>query len=265
MKRIVVFFPALAAAAALLASASASAQLRPHRAEYSLRLGTALNATRIGSAVQDIEQECDGWRIRRELSVDMSLTPSLKVKITSRTGGEEQRGTNGFTWRTVQVLNGTEREVRGTVQRHDGAYRVALETSGEPEQSVLPSLTLMPVAAVSYLVRRLAAGSDAFPVLMFGAEAAGAVFLIDVKREAAESPEATPPSQRHVAVPGTRSWPVTLAFSRAGQQDSKPLLSLRGRLFDSGVLDRLVADAGPLTVAAHLQGLHMHDVPTCPK
>jgi hypothetical protein len=162
-------------------------------------------------------------------------------------------------------LNGTEREVRGTVQQRDGAYRVALESSGEPEQSVLPPLTLMPGAAVSYLVRRLAAGSETFPVLMFGAEAAGAVFLIDVKREAAGPAEATPPSQRHVAVPGSRHWPITMAVSRAGQQDSKPLLSLRGRLFDSGVLDRLVADAGPLTVAAHLQGLHMHDVPTCPK
>lgn len=265
MKRVAPLVSALVAAAALLAPGPAGAQLRPHRAEYSLRLGTALNATRIGSAVQDIEQHCDGWRIRRELFVDMSLTPSLKVSITSRTGGEERRGANGFTWRTVQVVNGTEREVRGTVQRNAGAYRVEVETSGEPEQSTLPPLTLMPVAAVSYLVRRLVAGSEAFPVLMFGAEAAGGAFLIDVKREATGTSEAAPPSQRLVTAPGTQSWPLTMAVTRAGQRDGKPLLSLRGRIFDSGVLDRLVVDAGALTVAAHLQGLQMHETPACPK
>jgi hypothetical protein len=265
MQRIAALVSGLAAAAALLAPGPAAAQLQPHRAEYSLRLGTALNATRIGSAIQDIEQDCDGWRIRRELSVDVSLTPSLKVSVTSRTEGKEQRGGNGFTWRTVQVVNGTEREVRGTAQRDAGAYRMEMEGAGDPEQAILPSLTLMPVTTVSYLVQRLMAGSEAFPVLMFGAEAAGAVFLIDVKRAATGTPDATPPSQRAVTVPGTKSWPLTMAIARAGQPDSKPLLSLRGRIFDSGVLNALVVDAGGFTVAAHLQGLQMHETPNCPK
>jgi len=140
-----------------------------------------------------------------------------------------------------------------------------VEGAGDPEQAILPSLTLMPVATVSYLVQRLMEGSETFPVLMFGAEAAGAVFLIDVKRAAAGSPEATPPSQRFVTVPGTQSWPLTMAIARAGQPDSKPLLSLRGRIFDSGILNTLVVDAGGFTVAAHLQGLQMHEAPNCPK
>ena len=48
------------AAAALLLAGPASAQIRPHRAEYTLRLGTALNATRIGTIVQNIARKCDG-------------------------------------------------------------------------------------------------------------------------------------------------------------------------------------------------------------
>lgn len=265
MKRVAALVSALAAAAALGVSGPAGAQLQPHRAEYSLRLGTALNATRIGSAVQDIALDCDGWRIRRELSVDMSLTPSLKVSITSRMEGEELRAGNGFTWRTVQVVNGTQREVRGTVQKNAGGYRAEVETSGEPQQSILPPLTQMPVAAVGYLVQRLMAGSEAFPLLMLGAEVEGAAFLIDVKRAATGTSEATPPSQRRVTVPATRSWPLTMAITRAGKPDSKPLLSLRGRIFDSGVLDGLIVDAGVVTVAAHLQGLNMHERPSCPR
>ena len=54
------------------------------------------------------------------------LTPTLKVNITSRMEGEEPRGGGGFRWRTVQVVNGTERKVQGTVQRSPAGYGVEL-------------------------------------------------------------------------------------------------------------------------------------------
>lgn len=264
MKLIAGLVPALVAAA-LLAPAPAAAQLQPHRAEYSLRLGTALNATRIGKIVQDIALDCDGWRIQRELSIDVSLTPTLKVNITSRMEGEEPRGGGGFRWRTVQVVNGTERKVQGTVQRSPAGYGVELVPADGPEQTILPSLTLMQAAAVDYVVRRLLAGGGSFPVLMFVPEADGAPFLLDVRRAANGTPEAAPPSQRHVKVPAAQSWPLTMTVTRAGQRDRKPLLSARGRIFDSGVLDGLVVDAGVVTVAAYLQDLKMSERPTCPK
>jgi hypothetical protein len=251
------------AAAALLIAGRAGAQMQPHRAEYTLRLGTALNATRIGSIVQDIARECDGWRIRRELSVDASLTPSFKVSFTSRLEGEEPRG-NDFSWRAVQVLNGTERVVRGTAERESGAWRVGRTTPDGPQHSILPSLTLMPVTAVDYLVRRLARGSESFPLLLFVAEAEGGAFRLDVKRVANGAADTTPPSQRRVEVPGTQSWPFSMTVTRAGQPEAKPIVTLRGRLFDSGVMDGLVADAGVVTVAAHLRDLQMREAPTCP-
>jgi hypothetical protein len=253
---------ALAAAAALLIAGPVGAQMQPHRAEYTLRLGTALNATRIGTIVQDIARECDGWRIRRELSVDASLTPSFKVSFTSRLEGKEPRG-NDFAWRAVQVLNGAEREVQGTAEKEAGAWRVDRTTPDGPQQTILPSFTLMPVTAVDYLVRRLARGSESFPVLLFVAEAEGGAFRLDVKRATTGAADTTPPSQRRVEVPGTRSWPFSMAVTRAGQPDAKPIVTLRGRLFDSGVMDGVVADAGVVTVAAHLRDLQMREAPTC--
>ena len=263
MKGVAGLISAVAAAAALLIAGPAGAQMQPHRAEYTLRLGTALNATRIGTIVQDIAQECDGWRIRREISVDASLTPSFKVSFTSRLEGEEPRG-NDFTWRAVQVVNGAEREMRGTAEREPVAWRVDRKMPEGPQQSVLPSFTLMPVTAVDYLVRRLARGSDSFPMLLFVAEAEGGAFRLDVKHVTAGAADMTPPSQRRIEVPGKQSWPFSMAVTRAGRPDTKPILTLRGRLFDSGVMDGLVADAGVITVAAHLRDLQMREAPTCP-
>ena len=255
-------FPLVAAAALLMAS-PAGAQMQPHRADYTLRLGTALNATRIGTIVQDIELTCDGWRIRRELIVDASLTPSFKVSFTSRLQGDEPRS-KGLTWHAVQVLNGAEREVRGTVEKKDGAWQVDRTTPDGPQPSVLPSFTHMPVAAVDWLLRRLAGASESFPLLVFVPEAEGGAFLLDVKRAAAGAADMTPPSQRRVEVPAKQSWPFSMAVTRAGRSDTKPIVTLRGRLHDSGVMDGLVADAGVITVAAHLRDLQMREAPACP-
>ena len=259
----------LAALALLLPGLAGAQQLKPHRAEYTLRLGTALNATRIGTIVQDITQDCEGWRLRRELSVDASLTPSFKVTFSSRLEGEEPRG-KGFAWHAVQVLNGAEREVRGTVEKKDGAWQVDRATADGPQPSVLPSLTHMPVAAVDWLLRRLAVGSEQFPLLVFVPEAEGGAFLLDVKRAATGAADTTPPSQRRVEVPARQSWPFRMAVTRAGQgngkpPNGKPIVTFRGRLYDSGVMDGLVADAGVITVAAHLRELQMREPPTCAK
>ena len=261
----------IAAFAFLVAATTANpagAQMQPHRAEYTLRLGTALNATRIGTIIQDIERTCDGWRIRRELVVDASLTPSFKVSFTSRLEGDEPRG-KGFAWQAVQVLNGAEREVRGTAERKDGTWQVDRTTPDGPQPSVLPSFTLMPVTAVDYIVRRLAKGSEEFPLLLFVPEAEGGAFRLDVKRAAAGAADTTPPSQRRVEVPAKQSWPFSVAVTRAGPTDAngkppKPIVTLRGRLHDSGVMDGLVADAGVITVAAHLRDLQMREAPACP-
>ena len=137
------------------------------------------------------------------------------MSFTSRLEGDEPRG-KGFTWHAMQVLNGAEREVRGTVEKKDGAWQVDRTTPDGPQPSVLPSFTHMPVAAVDWLLRRLAAGSESFPLLVFVPEAEGGAFLLDVKRAAAGAADTTPPSQRRVEVPAKQSWPFSMAVTRAG-------------------------------------------------
>lgn len=241
------------------------AQIQPHRAEYSLRLGTAVNATRIGRAVQDITLDCSGWRIMREVTVDVSLTPSLKINVKSRLEGEEALSAPTFTYRTFQVLNGVERETSGKVARKNGELLVETATPDGPDKAVLPPMTLMPVAAVSYLISRLSLGvSPLFSLLMFGAEGTVGAYLLEVKELDSGAFQTVPPALKRVDVPSPRSWPLLATVSRAGQPDDKPLLTLKARIFASGVLDRLTIDAGPVTVAAYLQALEMHPLPTCP-
>ena len=68
----------------------AAAQVQPHRAEYALRLGAAVNAPRIGTAVQDLSLDCGGWHLKRDINTEIALTTSWKISLASKLDGEER-------------------------------------------------------------------------------------------------------------------------------------------------------------------------------
>jgi hypothetical protein len=262
MRRLVCFV----LAGVVLAPGLADAQVQPHRAEYALRLGAAANAPRIGTAVNDLSQDCGGWHLKRDIKTEIALTASWKMSLASKMEGDESRGGNAFRFNTVQVQNGSERETKGRVQRQGGELRAeVVQSGGPPNQFVLPPPTLMPVAAIDHLVGRLQAKAASFPALMFDAEVMGDAFLIDVTEQERSQLRAARPADKPVASPSAKSWPVFMTFTRGRQQDQRPLFTVAALVFENGVLDRLTIDTGLVTVTADLQALEMRPVPTCPR
>ena len=259
-------FARILLAAALLAPAAAVAQVQPHRAEYALRLGPALNAPRIGVAIHDLSQDCGGWHLKRDIKSEIAVTTSWKLSLASRLEGEESRSGNGFRYTAVQVQNGNEREVKGRVQRKGNDVRAEIvPAEGPPSQFALPPPTLMPVAAIDHLVQQLQAKAATFPALMFDAEVMGDAFLIDVAEQQPGRLRAARPVDKPVANPSNTSWPVFMSFTRGRQQDQRPLFTVNALIFDNGVLDRLTIDTGLVVVTADLQSLEMRPVPSCPR
>src|SRR5215218_2599669 len=105
----------LLAAVSMLCPQWAAAEMLPHRAEYALRLGPAANAPRVGTAIQDLSQDCGGWHLKRDINTEIAVTPSWKITVVSKLDSEELRSGNGLRFRTLQVQNGNERETRGKV------------------------------------------------------------------------------------------------------------------------------------------------------
>jgi EipB-like len=245
-------------------SAAAWAQVQPHRAEYALRLGASANAPRIGTAVYDLSQDCAGWHLKRDIETEVALTTSWRMSLSSKMEGEEQR--NGFRFSTVQSQNGSQREMRGRVQRKDGETRAEIVTAGSPpNQFVLPPPTLMPVAAIDHLIHQLQANAASFPALMFDGEVIGDAFLIDVTEQDRAALRAPRPADEPVVLPAGKSWPVFMTFTRGREQDQRPLFTVSALVFDNGVLDRLTVETGLLSVTADLQALEMRAAPVCPK
>ncbi|MFO1080075.1 MAG: DUF1849 family protein [Reyranellaceae bacterium] len=247
---------------AALGATSAQAEMQPHRAVYTLRLGIAANAPRVGSAVQDLVRDCDGWRLDREIKGEVALTPSLKMNVSSRLDSEEQATPHAFRFRTVQTQNGAAREAKGSVARDGDELRAEIEVASGSTALDLPAATFMPASWLQHTIAELRDGRSSFAGFLFDAEGTHDAFAVAVKRADARTLRQRRPADPTVDVPG-QSWPVTMTFTRRGEPAAKPLFTLTAQLFDSGVLDRLTIDAGVAVVTADLQSVDLHDSPTC--
>ena len=247
-------------AAVLLFAQSVSAQMQPHRAEYVLRLGTAINAPRVGTATQDLTLDCTAWHLKRDVKGEVPISATWKFDVASTLVSDEGRSGDELHYRSRQVQNGAAREVNGTVRRSDGELRAESQSPDGAAHVLLPMVTRMPVASIGYVIDRLRAGMASFSMLSFDAQGSGEAFRVDVAQIVDSALRRRPPSEEPVDVPG-RSWPIQMSFER-GAKD-KPVFSLTARLFDSGVLDRVTVDADVVMVAADLKALEMHPSPNC--
>ena len=261
MRALMCFLPVVA----LLLPQLAFAQIQPYRAEYALRLGAAVNAARVGSAVQDLTLTCDGWRLKRDVKGEIALSATWTLNLASKLDAEEPRAGDAFRFSTLQVQNGAERETHGKVQRAGNELKVDIVSPTGPTQFALPSPTLMPVALIDHVVERLRGGAAGFPALVFDAEGTGDTFVIDVKPADPGTIRGRRPADKPVSVPG-KSWPVFMAFTRGRDQSHqhKPMFTISARIFDSGVLDHLTVETPMATLTADLLALEMHKPPTCP-
>ncbi len=236
--------------------------MQPHRAEYTLRLGGAANAPRVGFATQDLTLDCDGWHLRRDVKGEVPISATWKFSVASSLDIEEVRSGDGLRYRTLQVQNGAEREVSGKVLRADGELRAETQSPDGSGRILLPTLTRMPVASISYIIDELQGGAASFSTFTFDAQATGDAYRVNVVRIDDGALRRRPPADKPIVVPG-KSWPVRMTFTRAAGEPQKPMFAFSARLYETGVLDHVTVDADVVTVTADLGSLEMHQSPSC--
>lgn len=251
-------------AVALLGPLSALAQVHPHRAEYSLRLGPAANAVRVGTAIHDLGADCGGWKIKRDINVELSLSSMFKLSVGSELEGDETRNGGAFRYRATQIQNESRRTTRGNVRHSGGEVRADITGPAGAQQFVLPPSTLKPISGLNYLIAQLGRDTGSFPALVFDPEVINDAFLVDVETLDRAALRNARPSDAKIAVSG-KSWPVSLTFTRGRLQQQNPLFTVTGLVYETGVLDRLTVNTGLVSVTADLQSLDMRKTPDCPR
>lgn len=256
-------------AAALTASPAAAqaADLAPHRAAYSVRIGMAVNAPKVGEARQLLAFDCRAWRLERDVLVDFALTASWKMQVESRLKGEEMLAGPRFAYDLLRLQNGQRTAIAGRVERTPDGRGVAsqIRFPNGPAGGRLPDSTIMPVRALSTLLARLGAGETSFALTLFDPETVSDALEVD-GRVLAEgdlrSPRLEPPASAPLR---GRWWPVSLAFSRARDPAAGPIFRFTAMMHETGLLDRLTIPVGLLAVTADLVDYAPLPRPECPR
>lgn len=248
---------------ALSATPALAADLAPHRADYVIRLGTAINSVQIGTARQRLTFDCRLWRIERDVGFEFSLTAMLRYATESRLRGEETRGGSVFTYQLERRINGYPEHITGkaTSSAVGGTAEIKLPARGI-DFAMAPG-TALPVAAIREAIDRLKAGQTAFSFVLFDPEVTSDIMTVDAglaSPDMLRPPRADSPAG---ALNTSPAWPVTMAFSRT-RFGGRPLFTMSMLLYDTGIMDRISVSAGLVTAGADLVNLVMEPRPDCP-
>ncbi len=253
--------PILAVCAPL--ATTMAADLLPHEARYTVRLGTSANGPQIGGAVQRLSTDCRVRRLRREVSTEFALTPALRFVTESKLDGTETRGGGAFEYRLERRNNDKVESLSGKVTAGKTGVRADIQFPGRPFAFDLPVGTLLPVTGIARIVDRLKAGATAFNFIVFDPELTSDALTVDVGLASPEMLRPPRPDGAAAKIPAGAAWPVSIAFTPT-RKGGQPLFVLSTMMHESGILDRVSVTAGIFALGADLTDLRIEPVPNCP-
>lgn len=230
---------------------AAAADLVPHEARYSIALGTAVNAPRVGTARQRLTEACRQWQIERDIDIRFNLTTTWRFDVKSSLQGRQGRDGGRFDYTLSRNYNGEATQRSGTISAAIGAVgRADLRTPAGPQQLTLPPQTFLPASGLRHIIDTLQAGGSEFAFKLWDSEIISDVFSVSVNLLGDDAIARPRPADGGAELLSGRAWPIYLAFRRARDGDAvAPLFSATMLLYENGVIARMAVPLGLVTLA----------------
>jgi hypothetical protein len=243
--------------------------IAPHRALYTMSLGTAKSNSGVVGASGTMSyawgETCDGWTVEQRYKLRMQYAESPEIEIVSNYVTWESKDGLRYRFNERKLKNGeVDEEVRGEAQL-DGKGKGGTATFSRPKTQTidLPAGALFPTAHTILILDRAAAGEQFVSEQVFdGASEETAVqvsAVVGQEQPAAAKGDGTPESP----LLDRRSWRVRLAFFSADQKSDKPEYELGMRLYENGVSRDMLLDYGDFAVKAKLDEIEALPKPNC--
>ncbi len=258
---------AFALLAGLVSGPLAAAGLVPHRAIYSLKLGSVRpNAGLVdarGAVKMVLEKTCYGWIITQEMTMEMYTTAGGVIRQDSRVAGWESLDGTSYRFASRNTLG-------KQVERFKGEAR--LGAAGKPGKAtfkvpagksmVLPEDTLFPAGHTAWLIERALAGDRQAPRTVFdGTDGQGPREVTAFIGPRVESGEHGKKGLGElVQRPG---WNVRMAFYPLDSRAAAPEYEVEVLQLDNGVAPRVVLDYPQMTVIMTMEKVETIPLPPC--
>jgi hypothetical protein len=265
-RRIGVFVFAMGLAGVMVPAAR-GAEIAPHRALYTMTLGSTRSDSGVVDANGTMDYEwgetCDGWTIEQRYRLKMRYAESHDVDITSSFVTWESKDGLRYRFNQHQTRNGEpDQEIRGEA-RLDGPGKggVAEFTKPHPQTLKLAPGVLFPSAHTILLIDKAREGKTFVSRQVFdGATDENAVQVSAVIGTRVTADLASAKLSPLLERPG---WQVRLAFFPVDANAEEPDYELGMRLLDNGVSSAMVIDYGDYSIRAKLDDIEALDKPNC--
>lgn len=261
---ILLFAIGLAGASAPIAR---GAEITPHRALYTMTLGSARTNSGVVDANGTMDYEwgetCNGWTIEQRYRLKMRYAESRDVDITSSFVTWEAKDGLRYRFNQRQTRNGElDQEICGTA-RLDGPGQggVAQFTMPKPHTIKLAPGVLFPSAHTILLIDKASEGKTFLSRQVF--DGAADENAVQVSAVIGNRVTADPASAKLSPLLERPGWNVRLAFFPADATAEEPDYELGMRLLDNGVSTDMVIDYGDYSIRAKLVDIEALGKPHC--
>jgi EipB-like len=265
---------ALAGAMSLGTLASAgtagAVDIAPHRALYSMTLGSTKSNSGVvaarGTMVYEWGETCDGWTVEQRYKLNMQYSDSPDVEISSNYVTWESKDGLKYRFNERKLRNGEpDEEVRGDAQL-DGPGQGGSAEFVRPtkDHMDLAPGVVFPTAHTLDLITHAAKGEQFLSRLVFDGSAeenaAQITAVIGGEQIAVAKQTGDGPKSPLLDRP---SWRMRLAFFPAGTKADQPDYELGMQLLDNGVSREMLLDYGDFAIKAKLDEIEALPRPAC--
>jgi hypothetical protein len=259
----------LAALALLSIAAPAGAvDIAPHRALYSMTLGSTKPNSGVVGASGTMSyvwgETCDGWTVEQRYKLRMQYTESPEVEITSNYVTWESKDGLRYRFNEKKLKNGElDEEVRGEAKL-DGPGEGGSATFTRPKQETvdLPPGAIFPTAHTILIIERAVSGEQFVSEQVFDGASEDSAVQVSAVIGQEQQPNGADAAPKSVLL-DRRSWRVRLAFFPSDANSEKPEYELGMRLYDNGVSREMLLDYGDFAVKAKLDEIEALPKPNC--
>jgi len=248
-----------------------ASEIAPHRALYSLTLGSAKQSSGVvaatGAMAYEWGETCDGWTVQQRFRLRLQYAEQDGVEVSSSLVTWESKDGLRYRFNERRLRNGEpDEEIKGEA-RLDGAGKGGTAEFTRPEASTLTLApgVLFPTAHTLLLIDRAQGGEQFVAKPVFDGASVENASQITAVIGPELKPDAPKAGEKPVDSPLLKrpSWRIRLAFFPPDTKVEQPDYELGMRLLDNGVSQDMSLDYSDYVIRAKLDEIEALPRPNC--
>jgi hypothetical protein len=243
--------------------------LLPHRAFYSLSMGTSEYPGRFidvsGFVNAALEKTCDGWITSEHVKMQVSLESNRFWNQELIYTGWESSDEKKYRFATRSSNNGKVEKYRGIAESNKNLTGKAIYSIPKKVTMKLPPGTQFYSGLTSWLIEKARSGAKRAETFVFnGTDLEGPQkaisFIIPIRDSNNLDAKFSSTISPYLNRPG---WKMHIAFYSLGSQDTEPNYEVHATILDNGIIPKLKLVFTSFTTVQTLEKIEMIKTPMC--